>query len=373
MDPATTCCPNLACPARGHTGQGTIGIHSRKAKRCLCPACQKTFTATKGTGLYRLRTAAETGRLVVPRLAHGCPPPAIVVACGDDERTGTSWVARAGGQGPAVQAQLVEPPRDLGHVQADAIRLKKPGGLVWRALARMVTTRGWRAGEVSAPRARTRMRRWIERVRAWALPRPLLLCPDGVGSSLRAMRETLRDPVRPGEQGRPRWRPWRHRGLAPVVKRSAQRRGGEVERRIVDGTPARVEPLRRRSQGDGVLNTAASERRNATFRERWASLTRRGRALARRTLPLRHGMEVSGTIDHGCTPHERPRSAGPAAGGTARASPAAMAAGITDHCWPVQELRSLHVPPPRWTPPTQRGRPSPALKRLMEQWCGDHG
>src|SRR5207237_511624 len=177
MDPATTCCPNLACPARGHTGQGTIGIHSRKAKRCLCPACQKTFTATKGTGLYRLRTAAETGRLVVPRLAHGCPPPASVVACGDDERTGTSWVARAGGQGPAVQAQLVEPPRDLGHVQADAIRLKKPGGIVWRALARMVTTRWWRAGEVSAPRARTRMRRGIERVRAWAGPGPGCCAP----------------------------------------------------------------------------------------------------------------------------------------------------------------------------------------------------
>jgi hypothetical protein len=30
-------------------------------------------------------------------------------------------------------------------------------------------------------------------------------------------------------------------------------------------------------------------------------------------------------------------------------------------------------PRPHWTPPKQRGRPSYALKRLMEQWCGDHG
>ena len=140
------------------------------------------------------------------------------------------------------------------------------------------------------------MRRGIERVRAWARPRPLLLCPDGVGSSLRAMRETLRDPVRPGEQGRPRWRPWRHRGLAPVVQRSAQRRGGEVERRLVDGTPARVETLRRRSQGDGVINTAYIERLNATFRERFAPLARRCRALARETLPLHEGMCVVGTV-----------------------------------------------------------------------------
>ena len=45
----------------------------------------------------------------------------------------------------------------------------------------------------------------------------------------------------------------------------------------------------------------------------------------------------------------------------------AMAAGITDHCWTVQELLSFHVPPPRWTPPKQRGRPSHALKRLIER------
>jgi hypothetical protein len=43
------------------------------------------------------------------------------------------------------------------------------------------------------------------------------------------------------------------------VKRYVERRGAAVERRIVDGTPARVETLRRRSQGDGVINTAYIE------------------------------------------------------------------------------------------------------------------
>lgn len=56
MDPATTFCPNLVWPARGQAGQGTIGIHSRKDKRFLCTECRKTFTATKGTAFYRLRT-----------------------------------------------------------------------------------------------------------------------------------------------------------------------------------------------------------------------------------------------------------------------------------------------------------------------------
>ena len=73
MDPTTTFCPNVACPARGQTGQGTIGIHSCKDKRCICTACRKTFSATQGTACSRLRTSAETVRLVVTLLAHGCP------------------------------------------------------------------------------------------------------------------------------------------------------------------------------------------------------------------------------------------------------------------------------------------------------------
>ena len=65
MDPARTFCPNMACPARGQTGQGNIGIHSCKEKRFICMACRKTFSSTKGTAFYRLRTSAETVSLVM--------------------------------------------------------------------------------------------------------------------------------------------------------------------------------------------------------------------------------------------------------------------------------------------------------------------
>jgi transposase-like protein len=116
MDPATTVCPNLACPARGHTGQGNMRIHSCKDQRLLCPECPMTFSATTGTALYHRRTSAETVSLVVTRLAHGCPRHAIVVAFGFDERTGAAWWARAGRQGQAVQEQLVEHQRALGQV-----------------------------------------------------------------------------------------------------------------------------------------------------------------------------------------------------------------------------------------------------------------
>ena len=362
MDPATTFCPRLACPARGQTGQGNIGIHSRKDKRFLCTACHKTFSATKGTALYRLRTATETVTLVVTLLAHGCPPQAIVAAFGFDERTVASWMARGGVQGQAVQEHLVEQPRDLGQVQADEIRVKKQGGIVWMALAMMISTRLWLAGEVSEHRDMPLIRRLIERVRRCAAPRPLLVCTDGLCSYIRAIRETFRDPVHTGMGGRPRLRPWRNILIAQVVKRYERRRVVETERRIVDGTPARVETLRRRSQGGGVINTAYIERLNATFRARLASLTRRGRALARRTLTLQHGMYLIGTVYNFCTPHASLCVAG------GKQTPA-MAAGITNHCWTIRELLEFHVPPPRWTPPQRRGRSSHTLKRLMARWC----
>ena len=96
MDPTMVCCPNLACPARSHIGQGNMGIHAQKDRRCMCTQCRKTCSATKGTVLYRLRTAAETVALVVTLLAHGCPVQAIVAALGFEERTVADWWARSG-------------------------------------------------------------------------------------------------------------------------------------------------------------------------------------------------------------------------------------------------------------------------------------
>jgi transposase-like protein len=362
MDPVTVFCPNLECPARGQTGQGNSGIHSRKAKRFICRQCRQTFTATTGTVCYRLRTAAETVVMVMTWLAHGCPPQALVAAFGIDARTVADGLARAGRPGQAVHEWLVEHPRDLGQVQADAIRVKTPGGMVWMALAMMIRRRWWLGGEVSAHRDMTLMRRLIARVRRGAAPRPLLVCIDGLNADVRAIRETCRDPVRPGAHGRPRRHAWKTICMAQVVKRYAQRRVVDGERRMVDGTPARVERLRQRSPGHGVIHTASIERLHATFRERLAALTRRGRALARRPLTLQHGMYLVGTVDNCCTPHTSLCHAGDA-------TTPAMAAEIPEHGWTVQELWSVHVPPPRWMPPKRRGRPSRALHRLVERWC----
>jgi transposase-like protein len=164
MDPTTTFGPNGHYHARGQTGMGHIGIHSQKEQRFICHECHTTFSARKGTVFYRLRTSAETVALVVTLLAYGGPVQAIVAAFGLDARTVAAWWARAGRQGQAVQESLVERPRDLGQVQADELRVKKQGGIVWMALAMMVQTRLWLGGEVSEQRDMPLIRRLMERV-----------------------------------------------------------------------------------------------------------------------------------------------------------------------------------------------------------------
>jgi hypothetical protein len=80
-----------------------------------------------------------------------------------------------------------------------------------------------------------------------------------------------------------------------------------------------------------------------TCRERLAAVTGCGRALARPTRPLPHGMYMSGTVFNCCPLHASLAHVG-------RGTTPAMAAGITEHCWTVAELLSLPMLPLRWSP-----------------------
>ncbi|MBI3952255.1 MAG: hypothetical protein HY314_17535 [Acidobacteria bacterium] len=123
------------------------------------------------------------------------------------------------------------------------------------------------------------------------------------------------------------------------------------------------------SQGHGTINVAFIERLNGTFRQRLGALARRTRALARQTPTLHWAMYLVATVYNFCTEHRRLRMAGLVGGHKWLYLTPAMAAGITDHCWTMNELLSFHVPPPPWSPPKRPGRPSPATKSLIARWC----
>ena len=84
MNPQTQFCHNPDCRARGQVGQGNIHVHSQTAQRYRCTTCGQTFSVTKATPFYRLRTAADVVTLVLTLLSPGCPTQAIVAAFGVD-------------------------------------------------------------------------------------------------------------------------------------------------------------------------------------------------------------------------------------------------------------------------------------------------
>ncbi len=390
MDPQSQFCPNEHCRARGLRGQGTIHIHSQKEGRYRCTTCRGTFSATTGTAFFRLRTPATVVMTVVTLLAHGCPRQAIVAAFGLDERTVASWQERAGGHCQRVHTHLVQAGQvDLQHVQADEIYVKirtppraeemgtegqnTPAaslassagkGRVWQAMALAVPSRLWLGGVISARRDRRLIAALATRVRACGRSTRVLVCVDGLSSYVDAIKRAFSDRVRTGKPGRPPRVCPPGLLMAQVVKTSLKRRVVAVSRRIVLGHPAAVaQVLTTASGGQHQINTAYIERLNATFRACLVPLARRTRALAHREAVLSAGMFLVDTAYNFVWCHEslRLRNSGPGRKWGERTP--AMAAGLTNHPWTMEEVLRYQVPPAPWGPlpcPKRRGRPPKA-------------
>jgi hypothetical protein len=287
---------------------------------------------------------------VVTLLAYGCPVQAIVAAFGLDERTVARWQGRAGAQCRRVHEHLVQAGRvELGQVQADEIRVRAGGDVLWLASAIVVSSRLWLGGVVSPTRDARLIRSLLERIWACGPKQALLLCTDGLLSYPKQALRVFRVPERTGRSGHPRMLLPPGLLIARMVKRYAQRRVVEVERQVVHGAEAAVAAILARTQGSAtaVINTAYIERLNATFRARLASLTRRTRAGVHQQDTLDAGMWLVGTTYNFARPHRslrRPHQAEAAPPRRWIGRTPAQVAGLTDHPWSVHELLAFPVP-----------------------------
>jgi transposase-like protein len=356
MNPHAVFCPNPDCPARGQVNEGNIGIHARTPPRYRCAVCGKTFSERAGTLYYRRSTDEATLTCIVTLVAYGCPPAAITAAFGVQRQTVAQWTDAAGRQCEAVHQQLVCQPRDLGAVQADEIRVKQQGRVVWVALAMQVLTRLWLGGAISVRRDAALIARLLTWVRACACPAPLLVCVDGFAAYVRQVRHMARTPEpRAGRRGRCCLIEWSGLVIGQVIKQRRDGRVGGVTRRIAHGTRHWATRL----LGGATIQTAYIERLNGTFRARLASLARRTRGAGRTVARLECGMWLIGTVYNFCTPHgSLPHGATPA-----------IAAAITDHVWSIDELLHYQTPPDPWHPPKKWGRRTKAEEALIARWA----
>jgi hypothetical protein len=281
---------------------------------------------------------------VMTLLSYGCPVQAIVVAFDLDERTVARWQRESGSQCRRVHEHLVEAGKvALLQVQADEIRVKAVGGVFWLASAMEVRSRLWLGSVISQHRDGQLIQGLLIRVRACGPVEKILLVTDGLSSYKRQALKVFRGALHTGKVGRPRLVLGTGVMIARVIKRCQRRRVVEVMRRVVVGSEAEVisRVIATQRSMRALINTAYIERLQATFRARLAPLVRRTRAGAHKHCTLEAGMWLMGSCYNLLWAH---RSLG-------EERTPAMAAGLTDHRWSMEELLTFAVPPaevPRW-------------------------
>jgi IS1 family transposase len=325
-------------------------IHSYQPQRYRCHTCGKTFSARRGTALEGLRTAEEVVIKVMTLLAYGCPLQAIVHAFGLDERTIADWQKRAGKHCQQVHEALVQQGDvDTQHVQADEIRVKGRKMIAWMGLAIEGSTRLWLAGVVSVQRDKALADRLLQQVRACCRAvQALLICTDGWNAYPQSIKRAFREKVKKtAGRGRACLEVWPDLCIATVIKRTRKKRVVEVTRKLTWGTLEHAQHLLHLTVGCQEFNTSLIERFNGTMRERLAALTRKCRHAAHRLATLETGMYLIGCTYNFCFPHHelsKSKHVG-------HLCTPAMAAGLTNHIWTVQEVLTYKIAPGPWVEP----------------------
>jgi len=326
-------CMNEACRDKWVVGKGNIVSHGQKRKRCKCKSCQKTFSYRRGTIFYGLRHSEELVTWVVGLVASGCPVAAIVSVFELDERTVTDWLRRAGVYAEAFHHQQIQP-LDLQQVQVDELRLKIQAGIVWVAMALAVGSRLWLGAVCSPTRDKRLARQIMTCVYNWAKKLPLLVTFDGWSVYPKACQKVFREPLLNGHKGGPRLLPWSCLTLLQLVKRGKGKRLS-LTRWVLSGSCTMTRYLLNVTQGVGTtINTAYIERLNATFRAHLACLARRTRCPARQLETVHGKIFLVGCLYNFCCLHRSLNGLTPA-----------MAAGLTDHRWSLEEFLWSHLLP----------------------------
>jgi hypothetical protein len=150
-------------------------------------------------------------------------------------------------------------------------------------------------------------------------------------------------------RGRPRRTPprvWEATSLsAQGDKRREPGRVVEVRRRLSCGTRASITKV----LGGQQSNTAYGERDNLTWRQTHGRLVRTTLAHSTQSYCLRRHLELEEAVFHCVRPHQALRRAvsPPMPGRQWQQRSPAMAAGLPDHIWSLEELLAYRVPPPK--------------------------
>ena len=376
MDNRTCVCRYWKCVLYGNTAP-VARLKFRDwhygAARFQCRACEHLVSARTGTAYAGVRTDLNTYRRGAKALAEGLSIRATGRLLEVDKDTVNHWLPILGRHCQGVvnyffrnlylsECQLDELWTFIAKKEAHLTPLEKLQeiyGDVWVWIAFSPVCKlvpAWVVGKRTLPHAR----RLVYRLKSATNGQIPLFTSDELPHYADALLDVYGEWVQPprnGTRGRfpqPRRVPPPDLCYAVVVKERENGRVIEVTTRIVYGTTAQVEAALQASPVSHTINTYGVERYNLTVRQHSRRMGRKVNAFSKDPDYLEHQLTLAFAYYHFVIPHRglRQRLSHPLPtngqkGSRKKWKPVtpAMAAGLTDHVWTMDELLSFRVPP----------------------------
>jgi len=373
----TTCyCRSSKCPLYGQVAPSArLKMHDwqRQGPRFRCERCSGVVSATTGTADVGRRTDLHTYLSGATALAEGLSIRAAGRLVRVDKDTVNHWLPVLGQHCQGVMNYFFRN-LHLHECQLDELWTfihKKEGHLtpleklaevygdawVWIAFSPVYkVVPAWVVGKRTLRSARRLLFR-LKSATDGSIP---FFTSDELPHYAHALLEVYGvwdTPPRQGTRGRfpkPRRYPPPDLCYAVVVKERARGRVVHVTTRLVYGTTEQVETALRMSPVSRTITTYGVERQNLTVRQHSRRMGRKVNAFSKDPDSLEEQLTVAFAYYHFVIPHRslRQRLACPlpTKGGKGsykkwKSVTPAMAAGLTDHVWTMDELLSFRVPP----------------------------
>jgi len=343
-------CVNDECQQYAQAGQGNLSVRKTygkdKIRYLRCRSCGLEFSERKRTPLWNSKVPEPKAVAVAEQLAEGTSYKGTARVVKVSPETVRRLAGQLGRHAERFHNARVE------NLTATALQADERWGYagskqqqLWEAeviepKSRLIVERA------QGPRNEALLRRLLEGAqRRLCYPHGVVLFSDGEPSYQTLFPEVFGVPHRPArsrQRGRfpkLRYRIARTQAHVQIVKQRLGKRVVNVDIRLAHGSHKRLKRELRRL-GYRKPNTSAIERRNATARRMDACSVRKTLAFARtpetRDARGSWGMSVYNWVrEHRSLRHRLAEPQGRRK--YERRSPA-MAAGLTDHLWPIAEL-----------------------------------
>lgn len=376
MELTTCCCLNPKCTLYGKTGTpARLKFHdwNRAAPRFRCLECRGVFSASSGTAYAGIRTEPTIYQRGVKALAEGVSIRATGRLIDADKDTVQRWLPILGQHCGGLmnyffrnlhltECQLDELWTFVFKKEAHLTALEQLQEIygdawVWIAFSPVCKlVPAWVVGKRTLPHAR----RLVFRLKSTMDAQLPFFTSDELPHYADALLEVFGEWVQSPRQGVRGRFPLPHRVPPPdlcyavVVKKRENGRVVEVSTRIVYGSQAQVAAALAASPVSATINTYGVERNNLTVRQHSRRMGRKVNAFSKDRDDLEYQLTLAFAYYHFVAPHRGLRQRLPHALPTKgrkgsykkwKLVTPAMAAGLTDHVWTLDELLSFRIPP----------------------------